>query len=242
MTPRDPDSSTRSAHEAMISLRDVHVSLGRAAARVDILRGLDFQAYAGETIGVMGPSGSGKSTFLMVLAGLEKAVRGVVEVSGYNLTSLSESKLADFRREEVGVIFQSFHLIPTMTARENVAMPLEIAGNDGAMRRAEEELDAVGLRARSNHYPAELSGGEQQRVAIARALIAGAGLIVADEPTGNLDEERGAEIVDLLFRRTNDVGATLLLVTHDLALARRCQRLLFMREGALVPQAEKTRT
>jgi putative ABC transport system ATP-binding protein len=216
-----------------IALSGVNLSLGRGAARVHILKDIDLHIGRGEAIGLVGPSGSGKSTLLMVTAGLERADTGSVVVAGEALGTLSEDALARFRGRNVGIVFQSFHLIPTMTALENVAVPLELAGIPDALSRAEHELAAVGLSARIHHYPAELSGGEQQRVALARALAPNPAIVVADEPTGNLDETTGREVIELLFRGHKERGATLILVTHDTALAARCDRVLHMRSGQI---------
>ena len=216
-----------------IALDGVHLSLGRGAARVHILKGIDLHIGRGEAIGLVGPSGSGKSTLLMVMAGLERADSGTITVAGENLTALDEDALARFRGRNVGIVFQSFHLIPTMTALENVAVPLELAGNGDAFRLAREELAQVGLSERLNHYPAQLSGGEQQRVALARALAPNPAILVADEPTGNLDENTGKQIVDLMFAGHAERGTTLILVTHDAALARRCDRVVRLRSGKI---------
>ncbi len=214
-----------------IVLRDVHLSLGRGPARVHILKGISLDIPGGEAVGLVGPSGSGKSTVLMTMAGLERPDSGSVTVAGEDLSRLNEDALARFRGRSIGIVFQSFHLVPTMTARENVALPLELSGARDAHERAEAELAAVGLAARMGHYPAQLSGGEQQRVAIARAIVANPAILVADEPTGNLDEATGESIVDLLFALRRDRGATLVLVTHDLALAQRCDRVVRLRSG-----------
>jgi putative ABC transport system ATP-binding protein len=216
-----------------IELRGVNLSLGRGAARVHILKDVDLYIGRGQAIGLVGPSGSGKSTLLMVTAGLERADTGSVMVAGQALETLSEDALARFRGRNVGIVFQSFHLIPTMTALENIAVPLELAGIDDARERAERELAAVGLSERRYHYPAELSGGEQQRVALARALAPNPAILIADEPTGNLDESTGAEIIDLLFAGHAQRGTTLVLVTHDAALAARCERVVRMRSGRI---------
>ena len=222
-----------SAGEA-ITLRGVNLSLGRGAARVHILRDIDVHIGRGEAVGMLGPSGSGKSTLLMVMTGLERPDAGSVVVAGQELQKLDEDRLARFRGKNVGIVFQAFHLIPTMTALENVAVPLEFAGAVDALSRAERELAAVGLSERLHHYPAELSGGEQQRVALARALAPNPAIVVADEPTGNLDETTGREVIELLFRGHKERGTTLVLVTHDTALAARCDRVLHMRSGQLV--------
>jgi putative ABC transport system ATP-binding protein len=221
-----------SAGEA-IALSGVNLSLGRGAARVHILRNIDLHIGRGEAVALLGPSGSGKSTLLMVMTGLERPDSGSVMVAGHDLQRLDEDELARFRGRNVGIVFQAFHLIPTMTALENVAVPLELAGERNAIARAERELAAVALAGRLHHYPAELSGGEQQRVALARALAPDPILVVADEPTGNLDEATGRDIIELLFRGHGERGTTLVLVTHDAALAARCDRVLHMRSGRI---------
>jgi len=216
-----------------IALAGVNLSLGRGAARVHILKDIGLNIGRGEAIGMVGPSGSGKSTLLMVMAGLERPDTGSVVVAGETLTALDEDALARFRGRNVGIVFQSFHLIPTMTALENVAVPLELAGAADAHERATQELAAFGLADRGNHYPAELSGGEQQRVALARALAPNPAILIADEPTGNLDETAGAEIIDLMFAGHAERGTTLVLVTHDPVLARRCDRVVRLRSGRI---------
>jgi putative ABC transport system ATP-binding protein len=214
-----------------IALSGVNLSLGRGAARVHILKDIDLHIGAGEAVGLVGPSGSGKSTLLMVAAGLERPDTGAVQVAGRDLRSLDEDALARFRGKNVGIVFQNFHLIPTMTALENVAVPLELAGERDAFDKAAAELASVGLRERLTHYPAELSGGEQQRVALARALAPHPAILVADEPTGNLDEATGREIIELLFAGHETRNTTLVLVTHDSALAQRCNRVVRLRSG-----------
>jgi putative ABC transport system ATP-binding protein len=216
-----------------IVLNGVNLSLGRGAARVHILRDIDLHIGRGEAVGLLGPSGSGKSTLLMVMTGLERPDTGSVKVDGAELQRLNEDALARFRGKTVGIVFQAFHLIPTMTALENVAVPLDLAGIADALNRAEAELAAVGLAERMHHYPAELSGGEQQRVALARALAPNPAILVADEPTGNLDETTGHDIVELLFRGHSERGTTLVLVTHDNALAARCDRVIRLRSGQI---------
>jgi len=216
-----------------VAMRGVDLSLGRGAARVHILRKVSLAIGKGEAVGIVGPSGSGKSTLLMVMAGLERPDRGEIEIDGVRLGTLSEDALARFRGARVGIVFQSFHLIPTMTALENVAAPLELAGSPDALSRARAELDQVGLGDRLSHYPAQLSGGEQQRVALARALCPRPSLLIADEPTGNLDDATGRAIMDLIFDLPARRGATLALVTHDPALAARCVRIIRMRSGAV---------
>ncbi len=217
------------------------LSLGRGAARVHILKNISLNIGQGEAVGLVGPSGSGKSTLLMVMAGLERPDRGSVKVAGEDLGRLGEDALARFRGRHVGIVFQSFHLIPTMTALENVSVPLELAGVPDAFERAERELAAVGLADRRGHYPAELSGGEQQRVALARALAPHPAILVADEPTGNLDETTGRQIVDLLFAGHAERGTTLVLVTHDAALASRCDRVVRLRSGRIEDPARHER-
>jgi putative ABC transport system ATP-binding protein len=216
-----------------IALAGVNLALGQGAARVHILKDIDLDIGTGEAVGLVGPSGSGKSTLLMVMAGLERANTGTVAVAGEDLSGLDEDALARFRGRHVGIVFQSFHLIPTMTALENVAVPLELAGLDDAQTRAREELAAVGLADRLHHYPAQLSGGEQQRVALARALVPNPAIVVADEPTGNLDEDTGKQIIELLFAGHARRGTTLVLVTHDVALAARCARVVRLRSGRI---------
>ena len=219
--------------EPILSLTDVRLSLEGNAGRVDILKGITLEVARGETVGLVGPSGSGKSSLLMLIGGLERATGGQVRVLGQDLGILGEDALARIRRAHMGVVFQSFHLIPTMTALENVATPLELAGVADAFVRAAEELRAVGLGRRLAHYPAQLSGGEQQRVALARAVVTAPDIILADEPTGNLDAENGAAIMDLLFGLRDRQGATLVLVTHAPELAARCDRVIRLAGGRL---------
>ncbi len=216
-----------------ISISNVNLSLGSGAARVHILKDISLRVGQGEAIGLIGPSGSGKSTLLMVMAGLERPDSGEVVLNGTAFNALDEDALARFRGRHVGIVFQSFHLIPTMTALENVAVPLELAGRSDATERATRELTSVGLGARLHHYPTQLSGGEQQRVALARALAPDPAILVADEPTGNLDESTGKQIVDLLFAQHAERGMTLVLVTHDTALAQRCDRVVRLRSGRI---------
>jgi putative ABC transport system ATP-binding protein len=218
----------------VIDAAAVTLSLGSGAGRVDILRGIDLQIAAGQSVALLGPSGSGKSSLMAVLAGLERATSGSVTIAGNDFTALSEDGLARARRGHIGIVLQAFHLLPTMTSLENVAVPLELAGRDDAFATASAELEAVGLGHRLTHYPAQLSGGEQQRVAIARATAPGPDLIFADEPTGNLDAATGHAILDLLFERRAEAGATLLVITHDPALAARCERVLEMQDGKIV--------
>lgn len=217
----------------LVELGAVTLNLASLAGEVNVLRGIDLSVAAGQTVGVVGPSGSGKSTLLMVMAGLERATSGRVVVADRDLSALDEDALARFRRSEVGIVFQAFHLVPTMTALENVAVPLELAGARDAFARAEAELRQVGLAHRLDHYPGQLSGGEQQRVALARAFVARPRLLLADEPTGNLDQSTGRTIVELLFDLHARHGTTLVLVTHDPALAARCQRMVRVEDGRI---------
>ncbi|MGC1506080.1 MAG: ABC transporter ATP-binding protein [Sulfitobacter sp.] len=219
--------------DPVFHLSDVVLSLKGNAGPVDILRGISLDVQAGETIALTGPSGSGKSSLLMVMGGLEQATGGTVTALGQNLTTMSEDGLARFRRGRMGIVFQSFHLIPTMTALENVATPLEIAGDANAFDRAAEALRTVGLGHRIDHYPAQMSGGEQQRVALARACAPRPAILLADEPTGNLDSKNGAAIMDLLFDLRDQYGATLVLVTHDPTLAQRCDRAVNLADGKI---------
>jgi len=214
-----------------IEIIDLHVTLGREASRVHVLNGINLTINAGEAVGLVGASGSGKSTLLMVMAGLEQAEKGQVLVAGEDFTAMNEDSLARFRGKHIGIVFQSFHLIPTMTALENVAVPLELAHHPDPFGRAEQELIAVGLSHRLHHFPAELSGGEQQRVALARAIAPDPTLLFADEPTGNLDEANGLAIIDLLFALKRERQTTLVLVTHDSELAARCDRTIRLRSG-----------
>ena len=218
---------------ALILARDLQFTVTGAAGPVNILRGLDLTIRRGESVGLVGPSGSGKTSLLMLLAGLERASGGTLTVAGHDLARMDEDALARFRRAEVGIVFQAFHLIPTMTALENVAVPLEFAGRRDAFARAREALEAVGLGHRVGHYPGQLSGGEQQRVALARATVAEPPLLLADEPTGNLDRATGGLVMDLLFGLQARLGTTLLLITHDAALAERCGRVVRMEDGLI---------
>jgi putative ABC transport system ATP-binding protein len=218
---------------AMIQLRDVHVTLSSAAGPVKILRGVSLDVDEGSSVSVVGPSGSGKSTLLAVIGGIERPTAGTVRIAGRDLGDLDEDELASFRGRQIGILFQQFHLIPTMTALENVAVPLELAGARDAFDQAEERLAEVGLAQRAEHYPGQLSGGEQQRVALARALSNQPKLLLADEPTGNLDQETGREIIELLFRVQRQRGMTLLLITHEPPLAVRCTHQLRMADGRL---------
>jgi putative ABC transport system ATP-binding protein len=224
------------AVESAIRVEDVYLTLASAAGPVNILNGVTLAVAKGEAVALLGPSGSGKSSLLMVAAGLEAASRGRVSVAGTVLTGLGEDALARFRRVHVGIVFQSFHLIATMTALENTAVPLELLGADDAFARAARALGEVGLGHRLSHYPGQLSGGEQQRVALARAILHRPGVLFADEPTGNLDGATGASIASLLFGLREAMGATLFLVTHEEALARRCDRILRMQDGLIVAE------
>ena len=223
-----------SANDPIIALKDVTLSLDGNAGVVDILKGISLDVARGQTLGLTGASGSGKSSLLMVMGGLERASSGLVSVLGADLTPLGEDALARFRSKHMGVVFQSFHLIPTMTALENVALPLELAAEAEAFARAETELAAVGLGARAGHYPSQMSGGEQQRVALARAVVARPELLLADEPTGNLDATTGAMVMDLLFDLRDRYGSTLILVTHAAELAARCDQVVQLRDGQVL--------
>jgi putative ABC transport system ATP-binding protein len=216
-----------------VRARDVTLTLGTRAARVEVLKGVDLDIAAGESLAILGASGSGKSSLMAVLSGLERASGGSVSVGGVDFGTLDEDGLAKARRGRIGIVLQAFHLLPTMTALENVAVPLELSGAPDAFARAAAELEAVGLGHRLDHYPAQLSGGEQQRVAIARAVAPKPAILFADEPTGNLDASTGAAVIDLLFDRQRAAGATLLIITHDPALAERCGRVIEMRDGQI---------
>ena len=222
--------------EPMVRLQEVELILKSDAGEINILRGVDLSVSKGESIGVVGPSGSGKTSTIMVIAGLEQVSSGQVFVAGREISTLNEDELAEFRRDHIGIVFQSFHLIPTMTAHENVAVPMELAGRDDAFQLAGEALDEVGLGTRLRHYPGQLSGGEQQRVALARAFAAEPRLLLADEPTGNLDGDTGARVVDLMFGMAERSGTTLMLITHDTAIAQRCDRVVQMVDGRVEEQ------
>jgi putative ABC transport system ATP-binding protein len=225
--------------DPMILLDDVRLTLTSAAGPVNVLRGVSLRIGAGETVSLVGPSGSGKSTLMMVTGGLERTSAGRVVVAGADLATLDEDGLARFRRDTIGIVFQSFHLVPTMTALENVAIPLELAGRADAFEAARAGLGAVGLGERVLHYPGQLSGGEQQRVALARAFAASPKLLLADEPTGNLDTATGRRVIDLLFELSSRHGTTLLLITHDRDLARQCHRTVHMADGRIVDAPEQ---
>lgn len=223
--------------DPMIELAHVELRLEGPAGPVNILRGVDLTVAGGETVALVGPSGSGKTTMMMVIAGLEPATSGLVRVAGRDLAALDEDELALFRRQAIGIVFQNFHLVPNMTALENVAVPCEFAGLEDAFDRAREGLSAVGLEHRISHYPGQLSGGEQQRVALARAFAAGPGLLLADEPTGNLDEGTGAQVINLLFSLRARFGTTLMLITHDAAVGGRCEREVHLADGRVMNAA-----
>ena len=225
--------------DSLIAARDLRFRVAGAAGEVNILRGVDLTIRRGEAVGLVGPSGSGKTSLLMLLAGLEKPSGGTLHVAGRALGGMDEDALARFRRETVGIVFQAFHLVPTMTALENVAIPLEFAGRRDAFDRAAAALEAVGLAHRIGHYPGQLSGGEQQRVALARATVAEPPLLLADEPTGNLDRATGMAVMDLLFGLQARLGTTLLLITHDEHLAARCGRVVRMEDGKVVEDAAR---
>jgi putative ABC transport system ATP-binding protein len=225
---------TSSSGDPIVRLAGVTLNLRSAAGEVNVLRGIDLQVGAGETVGIVGPSGAGKSTLMMITAGLESPTTGSVRVAGQELVGLDEDSLARFRRDSVGIVFQAFRLVPTMSALENVAVPLELAGRRDAFEAAAEALSRVGLGHRMEHYPEQLSGGEQQRVAIARAFVARPRLLLADEPTGNLDGATGEQIIELLFGLARDDGTTLMLITHDMDLAARCGRTVRVADGLVV--------
>jgi putative ABC transport system ATP-binding protein len=231
MTPPVPPGAP------LVLLEDVALTLASAAGPIDILRGISLDLQPGETVALLGPSGSGKTSLLMVLAGLERPSRGRVMLAGQDLGGLDENGLARLRRSHVGIVFQSFHLLPTMTALENVAIPLELVGDRGALAAAAAALARVGLGHRLGHYPGQLSGGEQQRVAIARAFVAGPVLLLADEPTGNLDGATGRVVIDCLFEEHARLGTGLLLITHETGLAERCDRQLHLEDGRIVGES-----
>jgi len=220
----------------MIELNNLSMSYALEQGRLEVLTNVNFEVTGGDTVAIVGPSGSGKTTLLVLLAGLELPAEGSVRLDGRALDELDEDALADLRRDHIGIVFQSFHLVPSLTALGNAALPLEIAGAEDSRARAQAMLERVGLGGREDHYPAQLSGGEQQRVAIARALVHAPKLLLADEPTGNLDLRTGETIIDLLFELNADSGSTLILVTHDEALARRCQRVVRLHEGQLIEE------
>ncbi len=226
--------STSSASRPIVALRDLALTYASGAGAVEVLRGLNLSVGGGETVSIVGPSGSGKSSMMMIMAGLERQTGGSVAVDGVDLESLNEDALAEFRRDTIGIVFQDFHLIPTMTALENVAVPLEFAGRGDAFSESRRALEQVGLGHRVTHYPGQLSGGEQQRVALARAVATRPKLLLADEPTGNLDGETGERIMELLFDLGTAAGTTLLLITHDTALAARCRRTVRLNDGQIV--------
>ncbi|MEZ0496230.1 ABC transporter ATP-binding protein [Sphingomonas sp. IW22] len=232
-------SQSYTAPDIAIRARNVTLSLGSREAPTAILRGIDLNVASGSSVAILGPSGSGKSSLMAILSGLERASGGSVEVAGVDFTALDEDGLARARRGRIGIVLQAFHLLPTMTALENVAVPLELSGARDAFDRAARELEAVGLGHRTHHYPAQLSGGEQQRVAIARAVAPAPAILFADEPTGNLDEATSADIVALLFARQRAAGATLVMITHDPALAQRCDRIIRMRDGLIAEDSAR---
>lgn len=235
--PDAPRLQTSLAPELAIAAHNVTLTLGSDKAPVEILRGVDFEVEAGTSVALLGPSGSGKSSLMAVLAGLERANGGSIRVAGLDFTAMDEDELARARRGRIGIVLQAFHLLPTMTALENVAVPLELAGVADPFRRARAELEAVGLGHRLTHYPAQLSGGEQQRVAIARAMASEPAIIFADEPTGNLDTATGHSIIELIFSRRAALGATLLIITHDPELAEHCDRVITMHDGRIEERA-----
>lgn len=234
MTSPSPNIRTDEGLRPAIEARNLRLTLGEGPAAVEILRGIDLLVPTGQTLALLGPSGSGKSSLMAVLTGLERATSGTLNVAGADFASMSEDQLAMARRGRIGIVLQAFHLLPTMTAQENVATPMELAGDKDGWTRAGAELEAVGLAHRLSHYPAQLSGGEQQRVAIARAIAPRPPLIFADEPTGNLDNSTGGSIVDVLFNRRAETGATLVIITHDKQLAARCDRIVTLGDGEIV--------
>jgi len=223
--------------DPIIALKDVTLTLSSDAGPVNILRGVDLTIEAGEKVSIVGPSGAGKTSLMMIVAGLEQPTGGDVQVASVSLGRLDEDKLALFRRDNVGIVFQNFHLIPTMNAMENVAVPLELAGRRDAFEAAKDRLEAVGLGPRLTHYPGQLSGGEQQRVALARAFAMNPKLLLADEPTGNLDSDTGAKVIDLMFTLSAELGTTLLLITHESAVAAQCDRTIRIDDGLIVDAA-----
>ncbi|HEX9449451.1 MAG TPA: ABC transporter ATP-binding protein [Dongiaceae bacterium] len=236
-----PDARTAAAviEKPAILLSDLRLTLTSDAGMVNILRGIDLTIAAGETVGIVGPSGSGKTSLMLLMAGLEQATGGGLQIAGRDLSSMSEDQLALWRRAEIGIVFQAFHLIPTMNALENVAVPLELAGRRDAFTAAEAALESVGLAHRLRHYPSQLSGGEQQRVALARALVGKPKLLLADEPTGNLDHETGQRVMELIFDLARAHGSTLVLITHDPMLAARCDRIVHLEDGQILADRQR---
>ena len=231
---KNSNSVSKNRNKTAIHLDDVTLTLNSGAGEVKILRGLSFDINKGESVGIVGPSGGGKSTMMMVVAGLEQVTSGTIKTAGVDLSSLDEDELACFRRENIGIVFQDFHLIPTMTAHENVAVPLEFSGIKNANDLAKEQLKAVGLDHRLTHYPSQLSGGEQQRVALARAFAIQPKILLADEPTGNLDGKTGKVVMDLLFKLQTTTATTLMLISHDPMLANRCDRIITLEDGRVI--------
>jgi putative ABC transport system ATP-binding protein len=222
-----------------IQLENVKLSLPSLAGEVHILRGINLAVKNGESIGVVGPSGGGKSSMMMVIAGLERVTSGTVKTAGFNLSNYNEDKLAEFRRDNVGIVFQNFHLIPTMSAIENISIPMEFAGFDNHHERARQLLEKVGLENRADHYPEQLSGGEQQRVALARAFATKPAILLADEPTGNLDQKTGKKVMDLIFELHGDSNTTMLLISHDPVLANRCDRIISLADGKIIENSDE---
>ena len=231
---KNSNTVSQNQSETAVHLNDVKLTLNNTAGKIKVLRGLSLDISQGESVGIVGPSGGGKSTMMMVIAGLERISSGVIKTAGIDLTRLNEDELACFRRENIGIVFQDFHLIPTMTAHENVAVPLEFSGIKNAVNLAKEQLNAVGLNHRLAHYPSQLSGGEQQRVALARAFASQPKILLADEPTGNLDGKTGKAVMDLLFQLQKTTGTTLMLVSHDPILANRCDRIITLKDGQVL--------
>ena len=242
MQAEKPTPSNPIPSNPMISINGLHLTLGNGASQVHVLKGMNLAISVGKSAGIVGPSGSGKSTLLMVIGGLERPDTGTVVLNGRDLGNMNEDELASFRGRNIGIVFQSFHLIPNMTALENVAVPLELSGNRDAMKLARAELVSVGLGERLTHYPAQLSGGEQQRVAIARALAPRPKILIADEPTGNLDDDTGDQIVKLLFEKQREYSMTLALVTHNTVLADQCDHVIHVRSGEIEKQHDRKPT
>ena len=240
MTNKTSPCLQKQKMQPLIQMQDVKLELASKAGNVKILQGISLDIDAGSTVGITGPSGAGKSTLMMIMGGIEATTSGMITIANQNLSTMNEDALAEFRRDNIGIVFQAFRLIPTMTALENVAIPLELSNNPSAFKKAKDSLGMVGLSKRLDHYPDQLSGGEQQRVAIARAFISTPNLLLADEPTGNLDQETGNQIIDLLFDLQSSYKTTLVLITHDKNLAHRCDRMIDMADGLIQRDLDNT--